>query len=712
MKKRTLYLKIFFSTITLILGCNSKAKKYTMENLTPPIADIIPHQHKIHNQRRIDNYYWLKERRNPEVVDYLKRENDYYKKKTIHSIPLQEELYIEMRERIKEDDNSVPYFFNGYWYITRFEENKDYPIYSRKKEKLTSKEEIILDCNKMAKGHAYFDLVGVSVSPDNTKVAFGIDTISRRQYTIQIKNLLTNEILKNKIENTTGGCVWAADNKSLFYNKKNPQTLRSEAILKHNINLPDNNDKIVYHEKDETFSVYVSKSKSQEYLLINSVSTLTSESRFIKATSPDDEFKVFQKRIVGMEYSLDHFGNHFYIYTNYNKAKNFKIMRTSVNKTTKEYWEDLLPHRKHTLIEDFDLFEKYWVVNERENGLSRLRVIHWDGSSDYYLPMNDETYTLYMNNNPDFKSNTFRYIYNSMTTPASVIEYNTANKETFILKTQEILGGKFNKENYNSKRLWADGRDGKKIPISLVHHKDTELNQHTPILLYAYGSYGSTIDPSFSSSRLSLLDRGFAFAIAHIRGGEYLGRQWYEEGKLLNKKNTFQDFVDCSKFLIEKQFTSPEHLYAYGGSAGGLLMGAVINMAPELYNGVIAAVPFVDVVTTMLDETIPLTTSEFDEWGNPKYKKYYDYMLSYSPYDQIKPMNYPNLLVTSGFHDSQVQYFEPTKWVAKLRSMKTDNNYLFLYTNMKAGHSGASGRFDGLKELAKKYAFLIDLEEK
>ncbi len=678
----------------------------------PPIADIIPHQHKIHNHIRIDNYYWLKERTNPEVVDYLQRENDYYQKKTVHSVPLQEELYTEMRGRIKEDDNSVPYFFNGYWYITRFEENKDYPIYTRKKEKLTSKEEIIIDCNKMSKGHEYFDLVGLSVSPDNTKVAFGVDTISRRQYTIHVKDLLTNKILKNKIENTTGGSVWAADNKSLFYNKQNPLTLRSEAILKHNINLPEKNDKIVYHEKDETFSVYVSKSKSQEYLLINSVSTLTSECRFIKSTNPNDEFKIFQKRIMGLEYSLDHFGNHFYIYTNHNKAKNFKIMRTSVNKTNNEYWEDLLPHRKHTLIEDFDLFEKYWVVNERENGLSRLRVIHWDGSYDYYLPMNDETYTIYINNNPDLKSNTFRYVYNSMTTPTSVIEFNTANKETLVLKTQEVLGGKFNKENYNSRRLWADGRDGKKIPISIVYNKNTELNRETPLLLYAYGSYGSTIDPSFSSTRLSLLDRGFAFAIAHIRGGEYLGRQWYEDGKLLNKKNTFQDFVDCSKFLIEKKFTSPEHLYAYGGSAGGLLMGAVINMAPELYNGVIAAVPFVDVVTTMLDETIPLTTSEFDEWGNPKLKKYYDYILSYSPYDQIKPMNYPNLLVTSGFHDSQVQYFEPTKWVAKLRSMKTDNNFLFLHTNMEAGHSGASGRFDGLKELAKKYAFLIDLEEK
>jgi oligopeptidase B len=456
----------------------------------------------------------------------------------------------------------------------------------------------------------------------------------------------------------------------------------------------------------------VSKSKSQEYLFISSFSTLTSEHRFVKSNSPNDEFKIFQNRITGMEYSLDHFGDHFYIHTNYDGAKNFKVMQTNVDKTSIEHWQDLLPHREDTLIEDFDLFENYWLVNERENGLSKVRVIHWDGSSDYYLPMNDETYTLYISYNPEFKSDTFRYVYNSMTTPASVIEFNTINKETTVLKTQQVLGGKFDKDNYISKRLWAEARDGKKIPISIVYHKDTELSADTPILQYAYGSYGSTIDPSFSSTRLSLLDRGFAFAITHIRGGEYLGRQWYEEGKLLKKKNTFQDFVDCSNFLIEKKYTSANHLYAYGGSAGGLLMGAVINMAPELYNGVIAAVPFVDVVTTMLDETIPLTTSEFDEWGNPKEKVYYDYMLSYSPYDQIKPMNYPNLLVTSGFHDSQVQYFEPTKWVAKIRSMKTDKNLLFLDTNMKAGHSGASGRFDGLKELAKKFAFIIDLEEK
>ena len=707
-----LYLKVLFPIVTMFLACNSNPQKMSKENLSPPIADKISYQHKIHDHIRVDNYYWMNQRDNPEVVDYLERENDYYQKMTAHTLSFQDQLYNEMRGRIKEDDNSVPYFLNGYWYITRYELNKDYPIYTRKKGALTAEEEILFDCNKMAKGHDYFRLVGISVSPDNTKVAFGVDTVSRRQYTIQVKDLLSEEILKTKIDNTTGGSVWAADNKSLFYNKKDPQTLRSEAVYKHDVSLPKQKDQLVFEEEDETFSVYVSKSKSQEYLFISSFSTLTSEHRFVKSNNPNDEFKIFQNRITGMEYSLDHFGDHFYIHTNYDGAKNFKVMQTNVDKTSIEHWQDLLPHREDTLIEDFDLFENYWLVNERENGLSKVRVIHWDGSSDYYLPMNDETYTLYISYNPEFKSDTFRYVYNSMTTPASVIEFNIINKETTVLKTQQVLGGKFDKDNYISKRLWAEARDGKKIPISIVYHKDTELSADTPILQYAYGSYGSTIDPSFSSTRLSLLDRGFAFAITHIRGGEYLGRQWYEEGKLLKKKNTFQDFVDCSNFLIEKKYTSANHLYAYGGSAGGLLMGAVINMAPELYNGVIAAVPFVDVVTTMLDETIPLTTSEFDEWGNPKEKVYYDYMLSYSPYDQIKPMNYPNLLVTSGFHDSQVQYFEPTKWVAKIRSMKTDKNLLFLDTNMMAGHSGASGRFDGLKELAKKFAFIIDLEEK
>ena len=413
-----------------------------------------------------------------------------------------------------------------------------------------------------------------------------------------------------------------------------------------------------------------------------------------------------------MEYSVEHFGDHFYFHTNFNNATNFQIMRTSVSQTTSKFWEPLLAHSEDVLIEDFELFDQYLVVNERENGLSRLRIMRWDNLEDYYLPIDEETYALNISLNPDFNSTRLRYQFNSLKTPSSIVEFDMINRENTILKTQEVLGEDFDPKHYVTKRLWADSRDGAKIPISIVYHMDTQLTELTPILLYAYGSYGHTIDPSFSSNRLSLLDRGFAFAIAHIRGGEYLGRNWYDQGKLLMKKNTFYDFIDCSKFLIQKKFTSPEHLYANGGSAGGLLMGVIINLTPELYNGVIAEVPFVDVVTTMLDDTIPLTTSEYDEWGNPNEKEFYDYMLSYSPYDQVKEQNYPNLLVTSGLHDSQVQYFEPTKWVARLRAKKTDQNLLFLDTNMKAGHSGASGRFDGLKEIAKKFAFIIDLEEK
>lgn len=715
MKFENFPLRFFFPliySITFALGCNSKHKSMPNSTVSPPVADEIPYQHKIHDHIRIDPYYWFNQRNNPEVLDYLDRENDYYQKMTAHTQPLQEELYKEMRSRIKEDDSSVPYFYNGYWYITRYEEGKDYPIYSRKKEVLTATEEILFDCNIMAEGLDYFRLGGIAVSPDNTKVAFAVDTVSRRQYTIKIKDLKTGKLLKTRIENTTGGSVWAADNATLFYNKKDVQTLRSGAVYKHHIKTPEQKDQLVYEEVDETYSVYVSASKSREYIFISSHSTTTNEYRFIKSDQPEAEFKVIQPRTVGLEYSVAHFKDHFYLHTNFNGATNFQIMRTAVDQPGSEYWESLLPHRKEVLIEDIELFDQYWVVNERENGLSKLRIIRWDKSADYYLPIEEETYTLNISLNPEFKSTQLRYTFNSLTTPSSVIEFDMTAQEKTVLKTQEVLGGEFDPSNYVSKRLWADARDGVKIPISLVHHKDTQLSESTPILQYAYGSYGHTIDPSFSSNRLSLLDRGFAFAIAHIRGGEYLGRHWYEEGKLLKKKNTFYDFIDCSKFLIKQKYTSPGHLYANGGSAGGLLMGVIINLAPELYNGVIADVPFVDVVTTMLDDTIPLTTSEYDEWGNPNKKEYYHYMLSYSPYDQIKNQDYPHLLVTSGLHDSQVQYFEPTKWVARLRAKKTDQKLLFLDTNMKAGHSGASGRFDSLKELAKKFAFIIDLEEK
>jgi oligopeptidase B len=527
---------------------------------------------------------------------------------------------------------------------------------------------------------------------------------------MKVKDLVSGNYLDTSIENTTGGSVWAKDNETLFYTQKNPVTLRSEAIYRHNINSTSNETTLVYEEKDDTFSVYVMDSKSEDYIFISSYSTLTTEFQYIKADTPLSEFKHIQKRQRGLEYSVSHFEDYFYIFTNADDAFNYKIMRTPVTKTERSNWVNYIDHRSDVLLEDLEMFKDYMVLTERENGLSKIRIQSWDGKKDFYLPIDGETYTLYTSTNVDFNTTKLRYSFNSLTTPSSALECDMATGEEKVLKQQQVLGT-FDKSSYTSVRLWAKAEDGVKIPISMVHHKDTELNADTPILLYAYGSYGSTIDPNFSTTRLSLLDRGFAFAIAHVRGGEYMGRNWYEDGKLFKKKNTFSDFISCSKFLIEASMTSADHLYAYGGSAGGLLMGVILNDAPELYKGVISAVPFVDVVTTMLDDTIPLTTSEYDEWGNPSDKDYYDYIKSYSPYDNVKAQAYPNIIVTTGLHDSQVQYWEPAKWVARLRKLKTDSNQLYLDTNMKAGHGGSSGRFDALQETAKKYAFLLELEK-
>jgi oligopeptidase B len=679
------------------------------KKIVPPIAKIIPKTLEKHGDVRIDNYYWLNDRENPEVIDYLNKENDYYQKSTAHTKQFQAILFEEMKARIKEDDQSVPYFYNGYWYITRFEIGKGYPIYARKKQSLEAEEEILFDCNEMAKDHAYFKLTGLSVSDDNKWISFGVDTVSRRQYTIQIKNLETNEILPLKIENTTGGATWANDNKTFFYSRKDEQTLRPDKIFKHELDSSPENDILVYFEKDETFDVSVYKSKSRKYIMINSDSTMTSEYRYLLASKPNGKFKVFQKRTRGLEYSISHFEDHFYIVTNKDKATNFKLMKTPEDATSKENWVDLIPHREQVLVEAIDIFKDYLVVSERFNGLNQLKIMPWKGK-EYYLPFDSETYMAYTTTNIDFDTEILRYSYQSLATPSSVIDFNMRTKEKTVLKEQEVLGGTYDKSNYTEKRIWATAKDGIKVPISMIYKNGVEQNGKNPTLLYAYGSYGVTMDCHFSSVRLSLLDRGFIFAIAHVRGGEDLGRNWYDNGKLLKKKNTFTDFIACSEFLINEKYTSNEHLYAEGGSAGGLLMGAIINMAPNLYKGVIAQVPFVDVVTTMLDGSIPLTTSEYDEWGNPNQKKYYDYMKSYSPYDNVVAQDYPNIYISTGLHDSQVQYWEPAKWIAKLRVLKTNNNQLYLDVNMDAGHGGASGRFEALKEIAKEYCFLLDLQ--
>ncbi len=681
-------------------------------NPKPPVAKKIPKALEKHGDVRIDPYYWLNERENPDVIAYLEAENSYYREMTAHTKEFQGTLFQEMKSRIKEDDTSVPYKLNGYYYLTRYEEGKEYPIHARKEGNLEAQEEILFNCNEMAEGHDFFNLRGISVSPDNTLAAFGVDTVSRRQYTIQIKNLKTGGIYPDKIENTTGTAAWSSDNKTLFYTKKDPVTLRSDRIFKHRLGTPVAQDEEVFHEKDETFNTFVYKTKSREYIVIGSSSTMTSEYRILKADDPNGSFTVFCPRERGLEYEINHYGSHFYILTNKDGATNFKLMRCGVDSTSSEYWEEFIAHRSEVLLEDVEMFRDHYVITERERGLTKMRIVRWDGTNSYYLPFTSETYVAGPFTNLDFNTDKLRFFYNAMTSPYAIIEYHMETGEQEILKEQEVLGGKFNKDNYRSKRVWARTQDGKKVPISLVYRKDTPLDGTSPLLQYAYGSYGSTIDPYFSSVRLSLLDRGFIYAISHVRGGEYLGRPWYEGGRLLNKKNTFTDFIDCSRYLIENGYTSPERLYAMGGSAGGLLMGAVINMAPELYNGVIAAVPFVDVVTTMLDDSIPLTTGEYDEWGNPNNKEYYSYIKSYSPYDNLEAKAYPHMYVSTGLHDSQVQYWEPAKWVAKLRELKIDGNQLFLDTNMEAGHGGASGRFEALKETAKEYAFILDLEGK
>ncbi|MEN8797993.1 MAG: S9 family peptidase [Flavobacteriaceae bacterium] len=685
----------------------------TNKNTTKaPFAPKVPKKLNQHGDERIDNYFWLNQREDTKVLDYLREENEFYRVNTQHLEDFRKELFIEMKARIKEDDQTVPYRFNGYWYQTRYETELEYPVYLRRKDIKKATEEVIFDGNEMARGHEYFHLKGISVSPDNKMATFGIDTVSRRQYTMQVKNLQNGQIYPDKLENTTGTAVWADDNETIFYTAKDPLTLRANKIYRHKLGTPSSEDLLVFEETDETYITFIYKSKSRKYIIIGSCSTLTSEYRILRSDEPEGEFEIFSPRIRGLEYSIFHYGQRFYILTNKDGATNFKLMCADEEHTMTDRWEEFIGHQDDVLLEDVEIFEEFYVLSERIKGLNKLRIVRWDGSDSYYIPFDSETYVAGTYVNPDFASHTLRYVYNAMTTPYSIIDFNMETKKKQVLKVQEVLGGKFDENNYTSKRLWAEATDGMQIPISLVYKTDTAIDGTSPLLLYGYGAYGSTVDPHFSSVRLSLLDRGFIYAIAHVRGGEYLGRSWYENGRLMFKKNTFTDFIDCSKYLISQKYTSPDHLYAYGASAGGLLIGAVVNMAPELYNGVIAAVPFVDVITTMLDHTIPLTTGEYDEWGNPNEEEYYDYIKSYSPYDNIRAQEYPNMLVTTGLHDSQVQYWEPAKWVAKLREFKTDNSQLYLDTNMGTGHGGASGRFEALKETAKEYAFILDLEGK
>ena len=697
-KVNTLSLTVMIGT-QLLVGCKSQP--------TPPVATKVPHELVMHNDTRIDPYYWMNQRDSEEVIEYLNQENAYTEAVMKSTEKLQEALFQEIKGRIKEQDESVPYFENGYYYYSRYDEGKEYPIYCRKKESQDAPEEVMLDLNQMAEGYAYYSVVGVNVSPNNNIVAFGVDTVSRRQYTIYFKDLETGELLNSKIPNTTGGIAWANDNNNVFYTIID-EALRPHQIYRHSVSDEGSeNDALVYEENDETFRAFVYKSKSKEYIMFGSGSTLSTEFSYLSANNPLGKPKVIQPREKGLEYSVTHYGNKFYVITNLD-AKNFRLMETPVTRTEKKNWKEVIPHRTDVLLSGIEVFKNFLVIDERKDGLKQLRIIDQQTRKEHYLNFGEEVYSAWISINPEYDTPLLRYAYTSMTTPFSTYDYNMATGEKILLKQTEVVGD-FSPENYETKRHWVEARDGKKIPISVVYRKGVQQDGQNPALIYGYGSYGASMDPYFSSARLSLLDRGFVYVIAHIRGGEELGREWYEDGKLLRKMNTFTDFIDCSQFLVDSKYTNLDKLFAMGGSAGGLLMGAVANLRPDLYKGMIAQVPFVDVVTTMLDTSIPLTTGEYDEWGNPNDEEYYLYMKSYSPYDQVTAQDYPNMLVTTGYHDSQVQYFEPAKWVAKLRDTKTDDNILLFKTDMDAGHGGASGRFKSLRDVAFEYAFMLYL---
>ena len=701
-----------FTLIAVVLFSCNQPKQKNMD-IKAPVAKIEAHEMTEHGNTRVDNYFWMKNRDTQDVLDYLNAENDYTDAVMKETAEFQNNLFEEMKGRIKQTDESVPYKLNGYFYYTRYEEGKEYAIYCRKKGSLDAKEEIMLNVNEMAEGYAYYAIGATTVSTDNKILAYSEDTVSRRKYTIKFKNLETGEIYADEIPNTSGGITWANDNKTVFFSKKD-ETLRPFQIVRHELGTSVDKDVVIYQEDDATYRSFVYKTKSDEYLLVGSGSTMSTEYHILEANNPTGQFRMFQERQPDMLYSISHFGDKFYIRTNW-EATNFRLMSCPVTATGMDNWKEMIAHREDVLLEGIDIFKNFLVVSEKSNALNHIRIMPWDGSKEHYLPFEEEAYLAYTSTNPEFDTDLLRYGYQSMTTPRSIFDYNMNSKKKDLLKQTEVLGG-FDKNEYETKRIWATAKDGVKIPISLVYKKAMmKKDGSNPLWITGYASYGSSSDPYFSSTRLSLLNRGFVYAIAHARGGQEMGRQWYENGKMLNKKNTFSDFIACTEFLHSEKYSSPEKTCAWGGSAGGLLMGAIANMRPDLYHSLIAAVPFVDVITTMLDESIPLTTGEYSEWGNPNEKEYYDYILSYSPYDQVEKKDYPNLLVTTGYHDSQVQYWEPAKWVAKLRAYKTDNNMLMLKTNMDFGHGGASGRFEALKELALEFAFVmksLDMEMK
>ncbi len=700
---------LLVATAVALLAACAAQKPQVAPSPQPPVAAVHPFEVSSPNGVRIDNYYWLRDdtRSKPEVLEYLKAENAYYAAMTAHTKPLEDALYTEIVGRIKQDDATVPAKYKHFYYYTRYEEGKEYPIYARRRGSETGPEQVMLDGNTLAQGHDFYQIGGERISPNERLLAYAEDTVGRRQFTIHVKDLETGQTLPDAIPGTPASMAWADDNKTLFYVENDPITLLTVRVKKHVLGTDPKQDPVVYEERDHSFYLGVGRSGDDKYIVVDEHSTLSAEVRFLPADQPKAKFRVLAPRERDFEYEADHIGRRWIVRTNWN-AKNFRLMEVDDARVgDRKRWRELVPGRADVFIGSFALFRDFLVIGERSDGLQRIRVKPWRGGAEFFVRSDDADYTATIGDNREQDTDTLRYDFTSLITPNSVYDLDMKTGARSLRKRDPVLGG-YDPANYVAERVWATARDGTRIPVSLAYRKGFHRDGSAPLYQYGYGAYGISIDPRFSSPRISLLDRGFVYAIAHVRGGQELGRQWYEDGKLLKKRNTFTDFVDVTEFLVAQGYAAKDKVFAAGGSAGGLLMGAVANLAPQDYRGIVAHVPFVDVVTTMLDESIPLTTNEFDEWGNPKETVFYEYLLSYSPYDNVKAQAYPALLVTTGLWDSQVQYWEPAKWVAKLRALKTDRNPLLFKIDMAAGHGGKSGRFQRYREVAVEFAFVLD----
>jgi len=678
-----------------------------MQHRRPPVAKRIPERLEIHGHVRHDPYFWLKGRDDPEVLDYLRAENAYTEDAMAHTRELQEALFREITARIDPDDSSVPYRKDGYYHYHRFEPGKEYALHCRRKESLEAPEEILFDGNELARGHEFFSLRFSDLSPDQTLAAYGVDTRGRRIYTVRFKDLGSGALLDDVLAEVTGNVAFAGDNRTVFYTRQHPDTLRSYRVFRHRLGTDSREDVLIYEEKDEAFHLRLSRTRSKKYLVVVSAHVLTTEYRILQASDPEGELQVLVPREHNHEYSARHHGDHFFILTN-RGAPGFRLVKAPAQAPSFENWEEVIPHRERVILEDLEVFCDFLVLVERQEGLRRIRVIRWDGGGEHEISIDEPAYAVDLRDNYEPDTDVLRFGYSSLATPPSVYDYDMRTRERRLLKRDRV-GGEFDPSRYVTERLFAEAKDGARIPLSLVYRRDLEARGEAPLVLYGYGAYGLIHDPGFSLETLSLLDRGFVFAIAHVRGSEILGRPWYDGGRLFQKKNSFTDYIASAEHLVEKGYGHPAKIAAVGASAGGLLVGAVLNLRPDLFRAAVTHVPFVDIVTTMLDDSLPLTTGEYEEWGDPRVKEYYDYMLSYSPYDNVEPREYPHILVTTGLNDSQVQYWEPAKWVAKLRAAKTGDARILLRTNMDAGHHGPSGRYRHHRETALDYAFLLDL---